>query len=58
MPRNTQSAASPRAIQLSIVVPLFNEAATISELHRRLNAALGMSNFDTGADGIEAATRS
>jgi glycosyltransferase involved in cell wall biosynthesis len=40
MPRNTRSAASPRAIQLSIVVPLFNEAATISELHRRLNAVL------------------
>jgi glycosyltransferase involved in cell wall biosynthesis len=28
------------AIHLSIVVPLFNEAATISELHRRLNAVL------------------
>src|SRR6266850_4725114 len=40
MPRNTRSAASLRAIQLSIVVPLFNEAATIAELHRRLNAVL------------------
>jgi hypothetical protein len=40
MPRNTRSAASPRDIQLSIVVPLFNEAATIAELHHRLNAVL------------------
>src|SRR5712692_606751 len=40
MPRNPRSAASPRGIQLSIVVPLFNEAATIAELHRRLNAVL------------------
>jgi glycosyltransferase involved in cell wall biosynthesis len=40
MPRNTRSAASPRGVQLSIVVPLFNEAATIAELHRRLNAVL------------------
>src|SRR6202158_4799186 len=40
MPRNPRSAASLRGIQLSIVVPLFNEAATIAELHRRLNAVL------------------
>jgi len=40
MPRNPRSAASPRGIQLSIVVPLFNEAATIAELHRRLDAVL------------------
>src|SRR5260370_280001 len=40
MPRNTRSAASLRGKQLSIVVPLFNEAATIAELHRRLNAVL------------------
>lgn len=40
MPRNPRSAASPRGIQLSIVVPLFNEAATIAELHRRLHAVL------------------
>src|SRR5258707_3652294 len=40
MPRNPRSAASLRGVQLSIVVPLFNEAATISELHRRLNAVL------------------
>src|SRR2546427_10688913 len=30
----------PRAPQLSIVVPLFNEAGTIEELHRRLTAVL------------------
>jgi glycosyltransferase involved in cell wall biosynthesis len=29
-----------RGLQLSIVVPLFNEAATIAELHRRLNEVL------------------
>jgi len=40
MPRNPRSATSPRGLQLSIVVPLFNEAATIAELHRRLNAVL------------------
>jgi glycosyltransferase involved in cell wall biosynthesis len=31
---------APRAPQLSIVVPLFNEAGTIEELHRRLTAVL------------------
>src|SRR6266851_9636443 len=31
---------SRNPIQLSIVVPLFNEVATIAELHRRLNAVL------------------
>src|SRR5258708_33825833 len=40
MHRNTRSAASLRGSQLSIVVPLFNEAATIAELHRRLDAVL------------------
>src|SRR4051812_5217144 len=39
MPRNRRSAPR-RGIQLSIVVPLFNEAATIAELHQRLNAVL------------------
>src|SRR5258705_10033141 len=39
MSRNPRS-ASRRRIQLSIVVPLFNEVATIAELHRRLNAVL------------------
>ena len=39
MSRNHRSAAS-RGIQLSIVVPIFNEAATIAELHRRLNSVL------------------
>jgi len=40
VPRNPRSAGSPRGIQLSIVVPLFNEAATIAELHRRIDAVL------------------
>jgi glycosyltransferase involved in cell wall biosynthesis len=40
MPRSTRSAASLRGVHLSIVVPLFNEVATIAELHRRLNAVL------------------
>jgi hypothetical protein len=40
MPRKPQSAASARGVDLSIVVPLFNEMATIAELHRRLNAVL------------------
>jgi hypothetical protein len=40
MPRKTPSAALARGIDLSIVVPLFNEMATIAELHRRLNAVL------------------
>jgi len=40
MPRSTRSAASLRGVQLSIVVPLFNESATIAELHRRLDAVL------------------
>jgi glycosyltransferase involved in cell wall biosynthesis len=35
MPRNT-----PRAPRLSVVVPLFNEAGTINELHRRLAAVV------------------
>src|SRR5258705_128460 len=48
MPRNPRLAASPRDIQLSIVVPLFNEAATIAELHRRLNAVLLL--LGTGAE--------
>src|SRR3989442_12560091 len=38
--RRNPRPASRRGIQLSIVVPLFNEAATIAELHRRLNAVL------------------
>src|SRR5258708_8754945 len=40
MPRKSRSAASLRGVHLSIVVPLFNEAATLAELHRRLNAVL------------------
>src|SRR5258705_369672 len=40
MPRNIRSAASPRGVHLSIVVPFFNEVATIAELHRRLDAVL------------------
>src|SRR5436305_7079786 len=41
MSRNTVHA--PR---LSIVVPLFNEAATLDELHRRLSAVLFLIGFD------------
>jgi len=40
MSRSTRSAAPARRIHLSIVVPLYNEAATIAELHHRLNAVL------------------
>src|SRR6476661_8133281 len=40
MSRKPQSAAPARGLDLSIVVPLFNESATIAELHRRLNAVL------------------
>src|SRR5882672_12745116 len=40
MPRKPRSATSGRGIDLSIVVPLFNELATIAELHRRLDAVL------------------
>jgi len=40
MSRKPQSAAPARGLDLSIVVPLFNEMATIPELHRRLNAVL------------------
>jgi glycosyltransferase involved in cell wall biosynthesis len=40
MPRSPRSTAPPRGVHLSIVVPLFNEAATLAELHRRLNAVL------------------
>ncbi len=40
MSRNPEPAASRRDIRLSIVVPLFNEVATIAELHHRLNAVL------------------
>src|SRR3979411_2526980 len=37
MPRNNKSA---RGLDLSIVVPLFNESGTFDELHRRLTAVL------------------
>ncbi len=36
----SRSSGSPASIDLSIVVPLFNEHGTIAELHRRLNAVL------------------
>ena len=39
MSRDIRSTASLRGIHLSIVVPLFNEVATIVELHRRITAA-------------------
>ena len=38
--RNALSRTAPSAPQLSIVVPFFNEAGTIDELHRRLSAVL------------------
>src|SRR5260370_19639719 len=38
MPRRSRSTAS--SVRLSIVVPLFNEVATIAELHRRINSVL------------------
>src|SRR5258708_37164141 len=47
MPRNDRSAASRRDLQLSIVVPLFNEAKTIAELHRRLNTVLLLLGVNT-----------
>src|ERR1700680_1745934 len=37
MPRNSKR---PRGLDLSIVVPLFNESGTFDELHRRLTAVL------------------
>jgi hypothetical protein len=40
MPRDSRRAPSAHALQLSIVVPLFNEAGTIDELHRRLSTVL------------------
>lgn len=40
MPRNVQHRRSERRLQLSIVVPLFNEVATVAELHQRLTAVL------------------
>jgi glycosyltransferase involved in cell wall biosynthesis len=41
MPRNAQAAAYvPRRPQLSVVVPLYNEVATLPELHRRLETVL------------------
>src|SRR5258705_11532539 len=42
MSRNTRS-----GMQLSIVVPLFNEAGTIDELHRRLTAVLFLLGLDS-----------
>jgi polyisoprenyl-phosphate glycosyltransferase len=47
MPRNVQHAQPARPLQLSIVVPLFNEVGTIDELHRRLTRVvhlLGLSS--------------
>jgi hypothetical protein len=38
--RHANSRNAPSAPQLSIVVPFFNEAGTIDELHRRLTAVL------------------
>jgi len=41
------SRSIPGAPQLSIVVPLFNEVATLGELHRRLKAVLFLLDFDS-----------
>ena len=40
MPRNTRRPQSAPRLQLSIVVPLFNEVGTLDELHRRLAVVL------------------
>jgi hypothetical protein len=40
MPRNARNAPSADRLQLSIVVPLFNEVGTIDELHRRLSSVV------------------
>ena len=40
MSRKPQSAAPARGLDLSIVVPLFNEVATVHELHKRLSDVL------------------
>jgi glycosyltransferase involved in cell wall biosynthesis len=44
MPRDTQTA---HGLDLSIVVPLFNEAGTLDELHRRLAAVLSGLGVDS-----------
>src|SRR4029453_13594956 len=41
------SRSMPGAPQLSIVVPLFNEVATLGELHRRLKAVLFLLDLDS-----------
>jgi glycosyltransferase involved in cell wall biosynthesis len=41
------SRSVPRAPQLSIVVPLFNEVTTLTELHRRLSAVLFLMGLDS-----------
>ena len=46
MPRNGRTPASLRGVQLSIVVPLFNEVATLAELHRLLNEVLQAGDTD------------
>jgi glycosyltransferase involved in cell wall biosynthesis len=38
MPRNVPSRRAAERLQLSVVVPLFNEIATVAELHRRIRA--------------------
>jgi hypothetical protein len=46
MSRNALSRHAPSAPQLSIVVPFFNEAGTIDELHRRLSNVLFLIDLD------------
>ena len=44
MPRNSRR---PSAVDLSIVVPLYNEAGTLSELHRRLDHSVRLIGLET-----------
>ena len=45
MPRNTRSVPPP--LDLSIVVPLYNEVGTLHELHRRLTEVILLLGLDT-----------
>ncbi len=40
MPHNVRTRRPKGRVQLTVVVPLFNEVATVQELHRRINAVL------------------
>src|SRR3954469_22538846 len=43
----SRKATSVHGLDLSVVVPLFNEAGTIDELHRRLTAVVLLVGLDT-----------